>query len=604
MPIMHKMRENTHIILFFLLVMFLLSMTIGGLVGGADITHLFGRRADTVVSINGETISYEQYNKFHQQQYEAFRQQNQKDPQGYELQQMEDEIWESLIRDVLLRQLADKMNITVSRAEINYYFDNPPAFLRQNPNFLDDKGTFDIKKYQSALRDERNVAFFDYIQNYLESSLPFNKIYQEVVSSVFITNEEVKQEYMKQNVKSKVKYVFLDANNFKVDDSQISQMDIEKYYNEHKDSYVEEEKRKIHYVMFSLTPSAADSDDVALSAESLMDSIKQGIDFARLAENNSEDPGSAKNGGDLGYFERGAMTKPFEEAAFAANIGDIVGPVKSQFGIHIIKIEDKKLEDGKEKVKARHILLKFKPSTNTIEAVRDNANYFIEIATEEGFAITAANEKVKLDTTDYFSNSGFIPKLGMQKRLSDAVFHSKVEKMSKVHSIEDRGSVVFQVVDIQKERVKPLKDVEAMIKSIIRKEKQKELVEKAARQFRDKIQNPDDFEQIAQQNSLPVTETEPFALDGFVRNVGREAQFIGTAFGLNVGEVSSVVNGVRGAYILKLTEKDAFNEADFNSKKEALTAELIEKKQRATYTNWYTNLKDKAKIRDFRYMFF
>ena len=92
MPVMNKMRENTHVILFFLLVMFLLSMTIGGLVGGADITHLFGRRADTVASINGESISYEQFNNFRQQQIEAYRQQNQKEPEGYELQRLEEEI--------------------------------------------------------------------------------------------------------------------------------------------------------------------------------------------------------------------------------------------------------------------------------------------------------------------------------------------------------------------------------------------------------------------------------------------------------------------------------------------------------------------------------
>ena len=605
MPVMNKMRENTHIILFILLVLFLLSMTIGGLVGGADITHLFGRRPDTILSINSENISYEQYNNFYQQQIETYRQQNQKEPQGYELQQFESQIWESLIRDILMKQLAEKMDIKVSKSEIAYYiFDNPPDFLRSNANFQDDNGNFDIKKYQAALNDDRNTTYWNYIQNYLMSTLPYNKIYQQVASSVFITDEEVKQEYMKQNLKAKVKYILFDANKFQVNDSEIAGKEIENYYNENKEKYKEEEKRRIQYLLFQVVPSASDSNEVISFAETLLDSINQGIDFARLAEMNSEDAGSAQKGGDLDYFERGMMVKPFEDAAFSANIGAVVGPIISQHGVHIIKIEDKKVDDGKEKVRARHILLKFKPTNNTIEAIRDNANYFVEIATEEGFDITAANEKMIVDTTDYFVSSGFIPKLGMQNRIVDAIFHSKVGKMSRVHYIEDRGYIVYQLIDIQKERYKSIQEVENIIKNAVRQEKQKVLARKAAEQFRGKFQSPDDFERLAEQDSLSIVETENFAISGFVRSVGRDAKFNGEAFALPFGEVSPVIDGLRGAYIMKSIEKDSYIEAGFNLQKETLLKELLDRKQRTVYNDWYTNLKESAKIKDFRYMFF
>lgn len=605
MAVMNKMRENTHVILFVLLFLFVLSMTIGGLVGGADITHLFGRRPDTIASINGENISYEQYSNFYQQQIESYRQQNQKEPQGYELQQLESQIWESLIREVLMKQLAEKMDIKVSKSEIAYYiFDNPPDFLRTNPNFQDDNGNFDIKKYQAALNDDRNAAFWNNIQNYLIGTLPFNKIYQKVSSSVFITDEELRNEYAKQNQKVKAKYILFDANQYQVADSDIAEKDIENYYNQNKEKYIEEEKRRIQYVLFQVVPSASDTNEVIDFAETLLDSVELGIDFASLAENHSDDPGSAQKGGDLDYFERGMMVKPFEDAAFSANVGDIVGPIRTQHGVHIIRVEDKKLEDGKEQVRARHILLKINPSNNTFEAIRDNANYFFEIASEEGFNVTAANEKIKVDTTDYFTNSGFIPKLGMQNRIVDAVFHSKIGKMSRVHYIEDRGYVVYQLVDIQKERYKPIQEVESSIRNLVRQEKLKALARKAAEQFRAKIQSPDDFIRLAEQDSLPLVETEKFAIGGFVRSIGRDANFNGAAFALPVGEVSSVVDGQRGAYIIKSVEKESFNENDFTVEKERLLGELIDRKQRTIYNDWYTNLKDNAKIKDFRYMFF
>jgi len=605
MPIMHKMRENTHIILFFLLVMFLLSMTIGGLVGGADITHLFGRRPDTVASINGERISYEQFNNFRQQQIEAYRQQNQKEPQGYELQRLEEDIWESLIRDMLLKQFAEKTNIGATKKEIAYHiFENPPEFLKSNPNFADDNGNFDIKKYQAALSDERNLEYWTYIQNYLQGTIPFNKIYQQVMSSVFVTDEEVKQEFIKRNQKVKVKYVLFNSNDYKIDDAEITQKEITAYYNEHKEDYKEQEKRKIQYVLFEVTPSASDTSDAFFQVETLMDSINQGIDFAYLAENYSDDPGSAKKGGDLDYFERGVMVKPFEEAAFGAEIGDIVQPVVSQHGIHIIKVEDKKIEDDKEKVRARHILVKVKPSANTYEIVRDNANYFSEAAQREGFNQAVSRENAKMDTTDFFTNNGFIPKLGVQKLIVDGIFHAKVGKASRVHHIEDRGYMVFQLIEIQKEGIKPAKDVEAAIKNMIRREKQKQLAEKAANEFRQKIQTPEDFERLAEQDSLPVVETEFFALNGFVRNVGRDANFNGVAFGLEAGEISSVLTGARGSYIIEMVEKQEFDNTAFQSQKQSLMAELIQQKQRNVYNNWYSNLKENAKIKDYRYMFF
>jgi peptidyl-prolyl cis-trans isomerase D len=605
MPVMHKMRENTHIILFFLLVMFLLSMTIGGLVGGADITHLFGRRPDTVASINGERISYEQFNNFRQQQIETYRQKNQKQPKGYELQRLEEEIWESLIRDMLVKQFAEKMKIGATKKEIAYHiFENPPEFLKTNPNFLDENNNFDIKKYQAALSDEQNLGFWTYIQNYLQGTIPFNKIYQEVMSSVFVTDEEVKQEFIKRNQKVKVKYILFNSNDYKIEDAEISQKELETYYNEHKDDYQEDEKRKIRYVLFEVTPSLSDTNDAKYLAETLIDSIKQGIDFAHLAENYSDDPGSAPKGGDLDYFEKGVMVKSFEEAAFGAEIGDIVGPVVSQHGIHIIKVEDKKIEDDKEKVHARHILLKVKPSANTYEVVRDNANYFAEAAQREGFDQAVISERANVDTTDFFTNNGFIPKLGVKKLIVDGIFHTKVGKVSRVHHIEDRGYIVYQLIEIQKAGTKPLKDVEPTIKNMIRREKQKKLAEKAAHEFREKIQAPEDFERLVEQDSISIIETEFFALSGFVRNVGRDAAFNGVAFGLEIDEVSSIIEGARGTYIIKMVEKQDFDNTAFNNQKQSLMTELAQQKQRNAYNNWYTHLKKNAKIKDYRYMFF
>ena len=606
MAIMNKMRENTHVILFILLVLFVLSMTIGGLVGGADITSLLsGHRPDTVVSINGEDIPYEQYSNIRQQQFEAYREKNQKDPSGYELQNLEDQVFESVVRDVLIKQLIDKMNINVTKREIAFYiFENPPEFLRSNPSFADSNGNFDINKYQAALSDQRNAQYWTMVQNYLAGILPFQKVQQEVLSTVFVTDDEVKEDFIKRNVKVKVKYIFFNLNKYNIDDAEITKGEIEKYYKDHKDDYSEEEKRKIQYVLFELKPSAADTSEIKDFALSFIDSLKQGVDFAELAKMYSDDPGTSANGGDLGYFEKGMMVKPFEEAAFSAKIGEVVGPILSQLGYHIIKVEDKKVEDGVEKIKARHILLKINPSRQTIETVRDDANYFAEVAAEEGFNQAAINEHAKVDTSDYFNDSGFIPGLGVQKRMAETIFNTKVGKSSKVTYLEDKGYVVYEVIDIQEERIQPLEEVEAAIRNVLRREKQKELAGEDCRKFRERIQAPEDFERLAEQDSLTIKETEYFSMSGFVRSVGRDHHFIGTAFALQKDEVSGPVNGIRGYYLIKLIDKQSFNESLFSLQKDNLKVDILENKKRAAYNNWYKKLKENADIRDYRYKFF
>lgn len=604
MPVMHKMRENTHIILFFLLIMFLLSMTIGGLVGGADITHLFSRRPDTILSVNGENVSYQQYVDRRQQYFDYYRQQNKKEPQGYELQQLDDEIWESFIREMLLQQFAQKAKIGVTSSEIRYYiFDDPSVYSQAYPYFRDKDGKFDLKTYESVINDERYIPLLNQYEMDLKRMIPSDKINQEIGNSVYITDDEVKQEFIKRNQKIKVKYIVFNPTDYKVEDSAISQKDIEAYYNGHKENYKEDETRRIEYVLFDVVPTASDTSDALFQAEMLMDSLKQGIDFAHLAETYSDDPGSAQKGGDLGYFARGTMVKPFEEAAFGAKIGEIVGPIISQHGIHIIKVEDKKMVDGKEEVRASHILLKINPSRSTYDNARDNANNFVEVAKKEGFNITATAEKMQIDTTNFFSKGGVIPGLGIQKIMVDEIFHAKIGKISRVHYIENRGYVVYQLIGVKKERIKPLSEVEQLVRNAVRREKQKTLAEQAAKEFRTKIQAPQDFETLAEKDSLNILETDMFTLSGYGRNVVQDPDFKGAAFGLEVDEVSPVVNGTRGSYVIKMVEKQDFDTAAYDAQKEAIRNELLQQKQRAAYTNWYDNLKKNAKIKDYRYMF-
>ena len=151
-------------------------------------------------------------------------------------------------------------------------------------------------------------------------------------------------------------------------DVTVSDADVAEYYRAHPEDFTVNAAVKARHILLAVNPnaSAADKDAVRKRAQSLIAQIKKGGDFAALAKANSDDQSNKDNGGELPVFERGMMVKPFEDAAFAAKKGDIIGPVETQFGMHIIKIEETlpekivELKDVKDDPRLKALILRQK----------------------------------------------------------------------------------------------------------------------------------------------------------------------------------------------------------------------------------------------------
>ena len=128
--------------------------------------------------------------------------------------------------------------------------------------------------------------------------------------------------------------------------SEPTEADAQKYYEENKDKYKQKEQIKASHILFKVdktTPEAEKKKKLDQAKSVLKEAKKSGVDFEELAKKHSEGP-TAPRGGDLGTFSRGRMVKPFEDAAFAAKAGDVIGPVETQFGYHVIKVYEKTAE--------------------------------------------------------------------------------------------------------------------------------------------------------------------------------------------------------------------------------------------------------------------
>ena len=591
---MNRMRENTKTILLVLVFAFMLTIIIDWGMGGFKT----GQKQGVIATVNGVDISGDRFNDMYRAELQAQRDRTGSAPEGFQLQQIENQVFETLIQQQLLVQTIDKLNLYATNQEIvDEIYTNPPQFLRQNEAFKDSNGVFSMAMYQDALNNP--AANWGPIENVVRSEIPRTKLVNLLRSTIVVTADEVRTEYEQTNSKAKAHYIFYDSNSFTESVPEPTDDEIKSYYNDHKEDFRKEEQRQINYVLIPLNPTKADTEAVYTQAQELIDDAKSGEDFGQLAQIYSTDAGSAEKGGDLGFFGKGAMVKPFEDAAFAAKKGEIVGPVTSQFGVHVIKVEDKKKENGEEQVKASHILLKFELSPGTSDALLDDANYIAETAKESDLKTVATTEQVTNQESEPFSKEGLIPGIGMELRLNRWAFRSKVNTVSEVFTL-NQGYVIAQLSKIIKEHVQPMEDVKERIITSLKAEKKVALAQVQCNAAYEKIKNGEPIDEVAASDSLTVQETQEFTMNGYVPNVGREPGFVGAAFSLEIGDYSEPVKGTRGYYILQLVDKKDIDEQSFESQKETLTKQLVDKKQQRMFADWLGAVKGKAKINDYR----
>ncbi|OAG27443.1 peptidylprolyl isomerase [Thermodesulfatator autotrophicus] len=191
------------------------------------------------------------------------------------------------------------------------------------------------------------------------------------------TKQILAQAYLEKEVLAKIK-------------QQVTEEELKKYYEKNKAKFQEPEKVRARHILIEVSQNASKEEvQKALEkAKKIRERLLKGEDFAKLAKKYSDDPGTKDKGGDLGFFTRGQMIKEFEEAAFSLKPGEISEPVRSPFGFHIIKVEEKKMskekpfEEVKEKVKEEYLNQKQKEALE--RALKElKAKYKVKIYTDK-----------------------------------------------------------------------------------------------------------------------------------------------------------------------------------------------------------------------------
>ncbi len=467
-----------------------------------------------------------------------------------ESKELKGQIDEGFIKKLVLEKLINNRALinflmnsgqSISKAQID-------AYIRSDSNFQLD-GRFSEDLYNRFLPSAYSKA--NYRQS-IATQLLLGQFQQGISDSSFVTDQEVKRVIQLVKQKRDIAYAIVKAEDFKdavtvseeeiktyyqnfqnqfenpeqiklaylelsrkdmADKVQVSDEQINKYYQDNLPNYTQPERRKASHILFTFATDAGDAEKekVKAEAQSVLDKINQGADFAEMARQYSKDPGSAENGGDLGVFARGEMVPAFEESAYSLNPGEVSGLVESSFGFHIIKLtsieggESKPLETVKD---------------NIIEAIQleqvEN-DYFEKTETMQTMAYeqpdslepVAAELNITIKQSPLLTSAGGEGIFANPKLLNAAFSEGVLEEGNNSDLIElaDDHVAVIRIIERIPANVRPLSEVKEQIENRLKRDSITAKAQEKASELVKQLTDGKAFAELAEANSLTLEDT-------------------------------------------------------------------------------------------------
>jgi len=340
-----------------------------------------------------------------------------------------------------------------------------------------------------------------------------------------------------------------------------------------------------------LLESSERNTQVADHLRSIRDSISGGaVGFSEMARRHSEDQ-SASKGGDLGWFARGTMDDAFERAAFNATPGEMIGPVRSQFGYHLITVEGR----TSRAVQIADLAFDLSPSRTTLTEKESTLEDVAFYAEEGNFQDEARRQGLEVQEVQAEATQSNIPGIGQAPELASFMQSAEVGQISDVIEVTDKF-LVGRATDITPEGYRPFDEVKAEIRPQVALQKKKDVLlrqmERAVRKH--------DFEQLPQALNTQMRSQSDVSFSlTTIPGVGDDPAFSGTVLGLEEGETSDAVEGENAAFVVRVTR---MNEPDplTDAQREKIRKKLLQQRRQAVFQQWIAALKEDANIIDQR----
>jgi len=619
--VMRRYRRLLQIGLLLVIAAFVLtSVVVGTMNGGSD-------RADAVASVNGELIPLERYQRRYQAYLDAYSRvyRDRFSPELAEQLGLPQQAVNDLVQEALVVQRARAEGLEVTDEELNAQIQAVPAFQ--------DSGRFSLRLYQEFLK-RRGISAGTFEAD-VRRELTRLKVETTVKSGMKVSDAELEQAFVTRREEVRAAWALIDTGALTAA-ATASDDEVEAYLKGHADEFRQPERRRVQYATLApkdFRPRIADEevqkyytehtkefetprqvrgshvlvpvpqtggseaeDKARARAAEVIRRVKAGEDFAKLAAEVSEDPGSKGKGGDLGWVSKGEMVPQFEEALFGLKKGEMTAePVRTPFGYHAIRAVDVKeasrrsLKDVAPVIRDR---LAGEAADKAARAKADELRPQLQAASD--FMAEARRlDLAPVETTIAKVDRPIMP--GGTDPLEEAAFALTAGGVSAPVKTP-AGWVIVKTIEAIPAGVPPLAEIRDKVVVAVKREKADAVALERARQLAESARSGD-FQALARKAGAQTGETPRFSRAKPAERLPGDAQL--AALQARAGEVTAPVKSPQGYYVLKVLERAAPDMAQLAGERERLSKDVLAQKQSQAWEAWVNGARANAKVETF-----
>jgi peptidyl-prolyl cis-trans isomerase D len=493
---------------------------------------------------------------------------------------------------------------------------------------------------QTAYEDfvSRNGYTVPQFERLVKEDILISKLRNLVAASASVTDAELKQQFQKQSTKVKFDYAF-----FKRDDilktlhpadaelkayyernkntyvnsipekrqikyvvidntklaaaTQVAQPDFESYYDQHREQYRLPEQVNVRHILIKTPLAGPDGkvdqkalDAARTKAQDVLKQVKAGGNFAELAKKNSDDPGSAKEGGSLGWIGKGRTVPEFEKAAFSLPKGGTSDLVQSSYGFHIIHVDDKQDAHVKSLDEVRTQIEPLIKQQKAAQAAQKEADQILSDARGSSLEKAAGAKGLQVITTDFVTSKDILPGVGSDPQFMTTVFGQTANAPPDEAQIH-QGYAVYEVAAVKPPSTPTFEEIRSRVEQEFKNERSSQLLTQKTQELSDRAKADKDLKKAAKELGAAYKSSDFVLPDGQVPDIGSMTGPASAAFTLKPGEISGAIdNGSTGA-VLTVTDRQSPTDQDYAAKKDQIREALMQQKQEQVFGLFLENLR-------------
>jgi peptidyl-prolyl cis-trans isomerase D len=540
-------------------------------------------------------------------------------------------VGQQLVMQQVLLAEASRLGITANDADIRSFLQTGQLgeALFPNGQFIGDE------KYKLLVSQNFNLSV-DQFQQEVRNQIIITRLQKFITAGVTVSDAEIRDQYRKQNIKIKFDYAVISSDDlrkqinpsdadlqayfsknagryasavpeqrqigyfaFTADQipggaPKISDAELQAYYNQHQADYKAPAQARSRHILIKISGGASKTDaEAKAKAESILKQIQGGADFAELAKKDSEDPGSGAQGGELGFARHGMMVPEFDTAIFNQKIGD-TKIVKSQFGYHIIQVEERQDEHTQSLAEVKGAIESTLVRQKEAQAESAYSQALVSEAQKNGLAKTAAAHHLSVQTTPYLPRTGIISGLPDGTQVLSKAFTAKLNG-DPVFAPTGEGFAIFQVTGIQPPHAPAFAEFKDHIASDYASERLPQLLAEKTKTLADKAKASGDLAKAAKEVGATVKTSDLVGESSQVPDLGELGSIAPELFNLDAGAISGPINAQRTGVVAKLIDKVQPTPEDVANNLEQTREQVLDQRQQDVFSVFISTTEDQFK---------